>query len=195
MFLQEYGKEIFSAVIALVVWGLGTFYKSRARLQVARPHAFSFLVQEPLFDTEGKKVSDTQIMHTASFWIENAGRETATNVEIIFNFEPSCFNTWPLRPYGIERMTDHRYVVKFSSLSPREVITCHIFNINTDLPDLMLVRCDQSVGTNIAMHPQPVVSGRRRRVLWALVALGAATTAYLAIILVQFLVLRTPFGH
>lgn len=195
MFLQEYGKEIFSALVALLVWALGTFYKTRARLLVATPHAFTFLVQEPLFDAQGQLVRDTQLMHAASFWIENAGRETATNVEVVFNFEPGCFNTWPLRPYGRETMHDGRYVVKFNSLSPREVITCHIFNINSDNPALNTVRCDQSAGVNIVMQPQQVISAPRRRVYFLLFALGCATVVYVAILLMQFLILKTPYGH
>ncbi len=45
------------------------------------------------------------------------------------------------------------------------------------------------------MYPQPVVSNPVRIAGAVLMALGLAAAVYLAILLVQFLVLRTPFGH
>lgn len=99
MFLQTYGKEIVALVVPLITWGLNTFLRSRARLNVATPHSFTFLIQQPLMDNSGNQVSPTQTIHTNSFVVYNDGRDTATKIEIVLNWKPMCVNIWPSRHY------------------------------------------------------------------------------------------------
>lgn len=44
MVLQTYGKEIFALLVPFVAWVLNTLFRSRAKLIIARPHAFTFYV-------------------------------------------------------------------------------------------------------------------------------------------------------
>jgi hypothetical protein len=45
------------------------------------------------------------------------------------------------------------------------------------------------------MYPQPVVPNSQRRIRTGLQLAGLALIVYLGILLLQFLVLRTPLGH
>ncbi len=45
--LQTYGKEIVALLVPFIAWTLSTFLKSKARLNIATPHRFTFLVQQP----------------------------------------------------------------------------------------------------------------------------------------------------
>lgn len=98
-FIELYGKEIFSIFIALLAWALNYFFKTKAKLQVGVPHQFTFLIQQPVHDDNGNILTSSQSVKTTSFIIRNAGRESATNVEIVFNWKPMCLNLWPVRHY------------------------------------------------------------------------------------------------
>ena len=194
-FLETYGKEIFSLLVPIITWALNSIFKARAKLQVALPHQFTFLVQEPLTDVEGNIVSPTQTVKTNSFIIRNAGREPATKVELVFNWKPMCLNLWPVRQYEEHIEPDNRYTLIFDSLAPSETLGVEVLTVNNELPALVTVRSAQCIAENISMYPQPVVSNSVRIIATTLMALGLAAAVYLIILLVQFLVLRTPFGH
>ena len=194
-FFETYGKEIFSVLVPIVTWGLNSLFKAKAKLQVALPHQFTFLVQEPLINAEGKEISNTQTLKTSSFIIRNAGREPASKIELVFNWKPMCLNLWPVRHYKEHIESDNRYVLLFDSLAPKEVIGVEILSVNYDLPNLMNVRSAECIAQNIDMYPQPVLSQWKRIIASFFVGLGLSTAVYLSIILVQFLVLRTPLGH
>lgn len=194
-FFETYGKEIVSLLVPILTWVLNGVFKAKAKLQVALPHQFTFLVQQPLIDAEGKQVSPTQTVKTNSFIIRNAGRESASKVELVFNWKPMCLNLWPVRHYEEHVEPDNRYVLIFDSLAPNEVLGVEVLSVNYDLPNLVTVRSAECIAQNINMYPQPVVSQSVRAIATVLMALGLAAAVYLAIILVQFLVLKTPLGH
>ena len=194
-FIEMYGKEIVALLVPLVTWTLNAFFKAKARLQVALPHQFTFLVQQPLVNPEGKQVSPTQTVKTNSFIIRNAGREPATKIELVFDWRPMCLNHWPPRHYEQHTEPDQRYVLMFETLAPEEVLGIEVLSVNSDLPTLLTVRSAECVAQNINMYPQPVVRPALRFAGVGLMALGLAAAVYLSILLVQFLVLRTPLGH
>ena len=101
-FIQNYAKEIVSLLVPLVAALVNSFLKGKARLRVAQPHGFTFLVQQPLVDQQGKQISPNQSAHTRSFLVQNSGREPATKIELVFNWKPMCLNIWPSR-----HMTEH----------------------------------------------------------------------------------------
>jgi hypothetical protein len=195
MVLQTYGKEIISLFVPFIAWILNTLFRSKARLLIARPHAFIFLVQQPLLDQNGSQVSPTQTMHTSSFFLSNAGREVAEKVEVVFNWKPLCINLWPARHYEERIEPDGRFSMIFGSLSPREYIGIEMFSINKDVPVLIVARCDQCVAQFINMVPQPIVQAWKNRLAIFLVFAGVAISIYTLIVILQFLVLKTPYGH
>lgn len=193
--VQSYAKEIISLLVPFITWLLNSTLKGKVRLQVAQPHKFTFIVQEPLIGSDGNQISSTQTVHTNSFIVRNAGREPATKVELVFNWKPMCLNIWPPRHFQEHLEPDKRYTIIFDSLSPSEVIGCEVLSINAELPNLVTVRSDQSIAQFINMYPQPVISNTARIAAAILISLGVATAVYTFILLVQFLVLKTPYGH
>jgi len=194
VFLQTYGKEIISLAVPLIAWALNTFFKAKAKLLIANPHSFTFLVQEPLRDPNGDVIRPTQTIQTRSFVLFNSGRDTATNVEVIFNWKPKCVNLWPTRHFDDRTDSEGRYAMMFKSLAPRENLGFEMFSINSDAPEIMVARCDQCAATFINMSPQPIVPAWKRRIAILLMFAGLSTVIYLAILLLQFLIIRTPYG-
>lgn len=193
--IETYGKEIVALLVPLITWTMNTFFKAKARLFLANPHTFTFLVQQPRLDAQGNQIAPTQTVHTRSLMVWNAGRETATKLELVFNWKPLCINIWPSRHFSEHMEPDGRYVLIFDSLAPNEYLGCELLSLNSDLPNLAIVRSDQCVAQSVTMYPQPVVAVWKRRVGAGLMFAGLALTVYASILLLQFLVIKTPLGH
>ena len=190
--LQLYGKEIISSIIPLVIWILNTFFKSRAQLIFAKPHEFTFLIQEPLYDDQKNLINASQTASTISHLIFNTGRKTATNVEITFNWKPMHINIWPTRMYRENIDKDGRYTLILENLTPKEGLTCELLSVNNRLPELLSVRSDQCVGKSLNMLPQPILSNWQRRTYIALLILGVSSAIYWLITILQLVILHTP---
>lgn len=194
-FLQTYGKEFVSVLVPIILWALNYVFRARAKLHLSMPHAFKFLVQEPLRDEDGNEISPTQSAHTRSFLVSNSGRATATKIEIVFNWKPLCLNVWPPRHFEEIQEADGRYTLTFESLAPNEYLGLHVLTVNNELPNLVSARCDQCVAENVDMYPQPHVPTWKRRVAVFLLFAGIAAVVYGLIILLQFVILKTPYGY
>src|SRR5665213_199729 len=174
-FIEHYGKELVALAVPLITWALATFFKARARLLLAVPHAFTFSAP-PIKDAEGKETATT--IRTRSIVLSNAGREAATGVELVFRWKP-LINIWPNRHYDPTEGENGAYVMKFASLAPGENLGCELVSFNTELPDLLTARSDQCTAQNISMYPQPVVPTWKKRLGMTLMLGGMGTTVYL----------------
>jgi hypothetical protein len=190
--IQTYGKEIIALVVPAIAWVLNTFFRPRVRLKLSIPHVFTFLVQQPLIGPNGNVINPTQTVHTRSHLIFNEGREIATNVEIVFNWKPLAINVWPTRHFEILTEPDGRHILKFDSLAPGENVGCEALSLNSDLPALITVRADQGQAKSVEMYPQPVVPIWAMRLRIFLTLAGLASVVYWGIVIVQWLVLKTP---
>ena len=190
-FVQTYAKEIVAILVPIITFGLNRIFRAPAKLQIANPHNFTFLVPQPLFDAQGQQISPNQTVHTSSFMLKNDGKETAENVEWVFNWKPACINIWMSRKYTEHVDQDGRYIMVFPSLAPGEYLGCELMAINAQNPQLIQVRSDQCVAQNITMYPQPVATNTQRRIFLVLVFAGLAAIVYWGIVLLQF-VLQSP---
>jgi hypothetical protein len=59
-FLETYGKEIVALFVPLLTWVLNTFFRAKARLFLANPHTFTFLVQQPLLTHKVSRLPQTK---------------------------------------------------------------------------------------------------------------------------------------
>lgn len=189
---ETYGKEIVALLVPFITFTLTTLFKTKVRLLLSIPHSFTFLVQQPLLDAQGNIIQPTQSVKTTSVVLQNAGRETATKVELVFNWKPPCVNIWPSRHFTEHIEPDSRYVMIFDSLAPNETIGCELLAVNAELPNLLIARSDQCVSQPIEMYPQPVVKPWQRRIAILLTLAGMALVVYLGVQLLQFLILKTP---
>jgi hypothetical protein len=190
-FLQTHSKEIVSLFVPFLTWLINAKLKTRADLIVGTLHQFSFLVQQPLFDESGQQVRPNQLANTQSIVIKNTGKDTATKIEIVLNFE-TIVNIWPVRSYEDRKDKDGRYIMIFDNLAPNETIGIELLAINKDLPALITVRSNECIGQNIPMTYYPVIANWKSKALVTLMFAGLASFIYVTIIFIQFLVLKTP---
>jgi hypothetical protein len=192
--IQTYGKEIVALLVPFITWFLNSSQRSKAKLIRGVRHSFTFLVDQPLVDGNGQQVSPTQTARTASVVIQNIGKKTANNVQIVFNWKPMCINTWPNRVYEEETLPDGRYARSYDTLSPQEFIGIEILSVNAELPEMVNVRCDECVAIDVRMAPQQVAKPWQIRLVKWFMLSGSVATVYLLIVLIQFLVVGTPLG-
>jgi hypothetical protein len=83
----------------------------------------------------------------------------------------------------------------FDSLAPNEYLGCELLSLNDQPPVLIIVRSDQCVAQSINMSPQAILPNWQRRTAAGLMFAGLALVIYAVIVLLQFLVLKTPLGH
>ena len=178
MFIEIYAKEITSVVVPFLLWLLTYLTKAKTKLQYATPHEFTFLLNEPLKGADDAIIKAKQTVHTITQIVTNIGSQTASKVEITFNYRPLYLNIWPARHYSEHTEADDRYVLVFDSLAPREQIQFHIFTLNGESPNLLAVRSDQCVGKAVNMIMYPVVSRFRVRTLLGLGLIGIGTVVY-----------------
>lgn len=193
-FISIYGKEIVSLLIPFMTWFLNVGIKAKAKLIWGSPHSFTFLVQDPLRDAQGKVITPTQRVSTASIKVINTGRETANKVELVFNWKPHYVNLWPVRHYEQKTDQDNRHILIFDNLSPKEEIGLEIMSINADLPALLLVRSAECTAQNVGLMWIRYVSTWQINIARLLLLVGLGTSVYWLIALIQFLVLKTPSG-
>lgn len=194
-FLITYGKEVFALAVPIFAWALNYFFRAKAKLNLSFPHAFTFLVQEPLRDVNGNEVAPSQTVNTRSLVISNAGRIAATRVELVFNWQPVCLNIWPPRHYEQHTEPDNRYTIIFESVAPGEQFACELLAVNAELPGLLTARSEQCVAEEVYMYPQPHIAPWQRRVGAVLLFSGAALLLYFLMLMLQFVLVKTPIGH
>ncbi|MDD4978499.1 MAG: hypothetical protein PHI29_07695 [Gallionella sp.] len=191
-FISTYGKEIVALVVPFITWFLNVGIKARAKLIWTSPHAFTFLVQEPLKDGNGAILQTTQKVSTASIKVINIGRDTASKVELTFNWKPHYINLWPVRHYEQKTDQDGRHTLIFDNLSPKEEIGLEIMSINCDLPQLLVVRSAECTAQNAPLMWNHYVAPWKIHIARLLLFVGIGATVYGLIALIQFLVLKTP---
>lgn len=192
--VADYGKEIVSLLVPFVTWLLNVGIKPRAKLIWTSPHSFSFLVQEPARDHEGKVIRQTQMVHTASIKVINIGRDTAHKVELVFNWKPPHLNLWPVRSYEERSDADNRHMLIFENLAPREELGIELMSINDRLPALLQVRSAECIAKDVKLMWFASVPGWRIKLVQVLMLTGFSAAVYLTVTLIQFLVLKTPFS-
>lgn len=176
---QTYSKELAAIAAVLLAFGLNRIFRPRAKLIYSIRHAFTFLVERPLLDGDGKQLAPRQVVNTASIFISNVGIEPAKGLEVTFNWEPQFFNTWPARHYQSKPSANGRYTVSFESLAPQEVVGLELLAINAELPAIANIRSEQSVGIQVAMVPQPIHPRWKIMLVTSLMGLGLGAIGYL----------------
>jgi hypothetical protein len=193
-FFELYGKEIVALIVPFITWFLSSFLKGKARLNVSNPHKFTNIINTPLLDDNGNELQPNQYINTSSYLVLNAGREKATDLEIVFNWKPFGLNVWPARKMTESTDSNSRHILTFDSLAPNEAIGFELVSINRELPGLITVRSNECTGNFVDMYPQPVTKDWIKKAALVLMLAGMGMIVYISIILIQFLVLKTPLA-
>lgn len=189
--LTQYGKEIFAFVIPVFTLIINKFFKNSAKISFGKLHQYSYLIDRDVSGEGGESLPQKVVVHTESYVFNNEGREAATSLEIVFNYKPMYLNIWPSRHYTIKTDPDQRYILFFEYLAPKESITCALMSVDSALPVLLSVRCKEGVAENITIIPQKRQRPLLIKFVGVLIFMGSVSLVYSAVVLLQWLLLKT----
>lgn len=187
---QAYSKELISLAAVLIAFLLNKYFRPRAKIIYGIRNSFTFLVDQPLVDADGQEIRPIQTVTTRSLSVSNTGRETAKNVEITFNWKPHFLNVWPPRHFKTSDSAHGRHSVILDSLSPGEIFGVELLSVNSNLPEITVVRSEECVGNEVIMSPQQVQPAWKISIATYLIFAGIAATFYLIVTIIQLIANR-----
>lgn len=185
--LKQYSKEIVSLIVPFVAFLLARIFRAKARL-IWSIHSSRVLLTEELVQVaDGPPERKLVTVSSAWLFFQNMGREPATEIEIVFNWQPQIYNIWPTRQYETAINPDGRFIVKIPNLAPKEFLGFDLLTSRGDLPTLIQCRSLQGIATKIETTPQQV-QPRWKLILAAfLMFLGGVASLFLFISAIQFI--------
>jgi len=160
-------KYILIGFVSFVVGWLLKYFESKAKLVYWQPHYALFEIPEP-------KVS----LQTDSISIQNLGRVSSENIEIIFKEKLDYFKITPSISYETEELDNSNYIIKLKSLGPNEFFTLHILSYET-LPILENICSKEGLAEQILFQMQQQYPSWYYYVYNFFFLIGIATILYL----------------
>jgi hypothetical protein len=175
--------EIISVALTAVIGAISTYLASSSRIVWGISHGFTFLVPN---QQQGKTSAPTPI-NTGSVFVQNLGRKTAENIEVILAYRPQHFEVWPVLNYEVAETPDRHFIVKIKNLGHREYATIELFSANNELPLTLRVRSPLGEAKKVNFAPMRVMPRWFNRSLILLVLLGLCALTYILIRLIEFI--------
>lgn len=148
------GQEIGPAILSLTVTIIGSIVlralQPKVKIIWSEPHEFVFLTQPP--DGQNDKFFN---VYTRTIFVQNAGKQPAERVEVIFNWKPDTFNLWPILPYEEELLPDNRFILRARNLGKGEWFRIELLSVE-GLPSTIRVRSKEGEGRPVPMQPMRV---------------------------------------
>ena len=104
----------------------------RSKIIWSEPHTFTYLLPR------AKELGGTFNVFTKAIYLQNVGKQSASDVQVICNYEPQYYNLWPPLPHETETMDDKRFVIRANSLGPKEWFQIEILSEEL-LPNVLRV--------------------------------------------------------
>ncbi|CAE6802787.1 hypothetical protein R75461_05268 [Paraburkholderia nemoris] len=169
---------IITGIVGLVFLGIQRLFAPGAKLRYWIPHNFIFRV--PLPD-QPQPIN----VQTATLTVQNLGRKTAEDVEIIHRTKPDHFQLNPPRTFEETTGADGTYTINIGSLGPKEFLQMQVFSHITP-PNLAGVRSKDGPAKSmqfqvIPQYPKPLLFGVR-----VCIVVGALTIVYGVVRVVLF---------
>lgn len=158
-----------TGLVSLIVGYLLSHLEPRARIGYWFPHSSYFFLEE----------HDISIQ-TGTLTVQNLGRKKAEDVQLVFSQRPDFFQITPPLPYSEEESTDGNYVIGFSMLGPKEVVSLQILGF-TQFPALMNLRSSAGSAESVQIQMQRVYPQWLNMTALALMLVGLAAIIYLLI--------------
>jgi hypothetical protein len=186
-----------SAVIAIFRW----FVTPRGRVKWAISHQHTFLTYpippppQPQLPTtveqgaQGAPAAASQptqpvLVYTRTIWVQNVGRATVNEAEIMFSNRPHHFEIWPQRQYTEAVNPAGNLMIKLDWLSRREWVTIVMLNVGVLPPLVTNIRWNGGVAREAPMAPQEVAPRWLRSSLVALMLSGVVFWVYVIVRLI-----------
>lgn len=127
------GKEWLGLIIPGVVTVVAGLVVSRLR---ARPRVVYWIPLVFTFDLTDEKV----VLHTHSLTVQNVGKESAEDVEVIHSAKPDFMKILPPLDFTEDTTPAGEHVIRIKNLGPNEHFFTQMLSYKTPVPALLNVR-------------------------------------------------------
>jgi hypothetical protein len=182
--IQAYSREIVSLLVPVITTVVTWLFQARARIKWSVHSHKMFLTEQNVTLPDGTTQAKPGSIRVMSLFVVNTGRQTAEDVEVVFNWSPQLHHLWPQRQYSHAINPDGRFILSLPSLGAKEFVGVEALTI--DRPEVIQVRSKQGPGKNIMMGPQKIFPTWVRVVVLYLLFMGLAASVYLLFAVIQF---------
>lgn len=170
-----YHPAIVSLIVTVLAAMILRWLQPKAKIIWSELYGFTYLVTN---DNDDKLDGN---IWTRSMIVQNIGKETASGVEVIFNFQPGLYNIWPSLPHTTESLPDKRFVIRANSLAAKEWFRIELLSYD-ELPSVVRVRTAATgEASNVPMMPMRVFPKPILFMILAAMFLGIFSIIYHAV--------------
>ena len=174
---EVYIQVILAGIISFLVGRALDVFESKPKVCYWFPHQFYFDVKK-----------ENVVLKTDSITVQNLGRKSAEDIEIIHEQEPDYFKLQPSLSYTTANNANGEHVIKISSLGPKEFFTLQLLSYKT-VPSLMSIRSKNGHAQNVPITIQRLYPQYINYSVAFLMIMGFATIVYLVTYLVRLAIL------
>jgi hypothetical protein len=160
MMIENLQGYIATGIVSFVVGYFLIFLQPKAKLFFWAPHTFYFQL-----------IDENVGILTQAITLQNLGRQSAKNIQIIFDKKPDFYAFEPKRDY-IEKEEKGQFLIMFDSLGPQEFVTLQMLSHKTMAPNLSNIRCESGIAKELKFQITKVFPAPIQYLTLLLIALG-----------------------
>ena len=164
--MEDLISYIATGTVSLIVGALLIYLQPKSKIFYWTPHSF-------LFDVKEQNI----MLHTDSLTIQNLGRKTASNIEVIFDTKPDFYQLQPAVIHDGVEMENGNFAVKLKELGPKEFYTFQVLSYSK-LPKLLNVRSDSGKASYMPFQLQRLYPRWFNLLILLFFSIGGATSFY-----------------
>lgn len=164
--MDGFGSEIATGVVMLIVGLLLRQLEPKSKLAYWLPHNFVFNLKE-----------ENVVLRTDSLTLQNLGRKTATDVEIIHQTRPDFFQFSTAVAFEESENPNGEHVIRVKHLGPKEFFNLQLMSYKTQ-PRLLNIRSAEGPATEIQIQLQRQIPKWLQKVAVVLLLVGAGFILY-----------------
>ncbi|WER08981.1 hypothetical protein PUH89_17005 [Rhodobacter capsulatus] len=105
------------------------------------------------FDLAPERGGGKASIWAEKFYIQNTGRKSANNIELVFSDAPSSYSLWAKRDHTSNVLPGGGLSIKVPSLAPRELLIVDMIDIDNKSVRLLSVNCPDVLARQVPFVP------------------------------------------
>jgi hypothetical protein len=126
----------FTLLGALIFW----MFRTKVKLIWGRSNNSIHFLQSNDAKTE---------IYCEKYFIQNAGRKPATDVQFVMSYKPDDFSVFPARKYEVTTNPEGHYIAKLPFIAPGELIIVDVVYIQKRAASVESVICSEAIGKSV----------------------------------------------
>lgn len=171
IFTVDWFKPLATLVVTIFAGYLLRWTRTKANLQFNTLHQFAF-------DLPMQGDDPILMVFTRSILIENVGRATATNIEVVHHRRPQNLKIFPPVDWSDTEGQENHHFLRIPRLPGKSAVTIEILTTGLEPPNLMSINSDQGAAKFSARQFNRVFPGWFNYGFLGLACIGFVVSVY-----------------